>query len=476
MLGEHSNKAASIIPPSSKQAEIVVLGCMLSSAHGFNQGIKELEENDFFFAEHKIIFQALKRGHSERNHPGDVHLLCEELRRQDKLNTVGGLAYLLTLAQAVGTSSYVEEYIDILKEKSMLRESLHLAKKIQERALKEENPEQILFEVEAQSKKNQQKGSRGKFPIRFLSSWEENFLLSPPPKKPMLLEYINDQGNTQGFLPKGIVAMLVGAGGVGKTHLLSQLALSIATGRKWLNMFRPTPDCGPERKGNVFLGLGENQYDDIHRVLYKASKHLRKTHQEALLEASEKIDSFSFCGQQSSFLTHGRPSAYFHELKKRLQDRAPIGGWALVILDPVSRLMGIDAETDNAAATQFISLLEELSIELPGKPAILFAHHMNKSSVKEGKTDQTAARGSSALTDGVRWQLNFSRGENPAGEEIGVLKLTKSNFTPQFREIKVKKDDEGVLELYWETDKKIDSFKVEKKWLDRPLTDLFFGG
>ena len=49
-----------------------------------------------------------------------------------------------------------------------------------------------------------------------------NFLLVEPPKKQMLLREI--EGHT-GFFPKGIVAQLLGAGGVGKTHLLIQIAL-----------------------------------------------------------------------------------------------------------------------------------------------------------------------------------------------------------------------------------------------------------
>ena len=36
----------------------------------------------------------------------------------------------------------------------------------------------------------------------------------------------------------------------------------------------------------------------------------------------------------------------------RLEDTAPQGGRTLIILDPVSRLMGADTETDNAAVTQ----------------------------------------------------------------------------------------------------------------------------
>lgn len=214
-MEDYTNSHKSMHPPNSKSAEMVVLGCMLTNVHGFNQSAISLEESDFYYMEHKIIFQILKTAHQE-NKPGDVHLLCEELKRQEKLSTIGGLTYLLTLAQCVGTSSYIEEYIEVIKQKSMLRQAIFLAKAIEQQALKEEEPEKILLDLQEQARKIQRRGAKDKFPIKFLSDWHENFLLAPPSKKPMLLDYVNDQGMTQGFLPKGIVAMLVGAGGCGQ--------------------------------------------------------------------------------------------------------------------------------------------------------------------------------------------------------------------------------------------------------------------
>ncbi len=105
--------------------------------------------------------------------------------------------------------------------------------------------------------------------------------------------------------------------------------------------------------------------------------------------------------------------------------------------------MGADAETDNAAATQFIALLEELTIDLPGNPTILFAHHTNKASTQGANQNQSAARGSSALTDGVRWQCNYTK---EATGDIAILKMTKSNFTPLIEELKTKKDFDGFIE------------------------------
>lgn len=357
------------------------------------------------------------------------------------------------LAQYAGTSGFIEEYTKELKKLSIQRELLRIGSNLQKLASRKKDPFQLVKEVKEEIKILEKRAIfEEKQPIKFLNQFDQNFLFEQPVNKPMLLEFIDSQQKRIGFLPRGIVAMLVGAGGVGKTHLLTQLAIAISTGTPWLNKFYSTINGEEIKKGNVFLGMGENQYEDIHRVLYKAAKKLRQDPSNSLKddllnEASKRIAVFSFCGQQATFLENKRPSLYFYNLKNKLIDNAPLDGWSLIILDPISRLLGADAETDNAAATQFIALLEELSMDVPGNPTILFSHHVNKSSLGEhNKPDQTAARGSSALTDGVRLQMNFIRFQGGSAQERqALLKVTKSNFTAFDEEIKLEREWDGYL-------------------------------
>lgn len=425
-----------IEPPHSKESEMVVLGCMLTSPKSLRIASESLDEGDFYFNEHKIIFQAIKAVYNDCQ-VADVHLVCAELKCKGKLQAAGDIIYLLNLVQYVGTSAYIDEYCAAVEKKSKMRQYLDLAEKIQKQALAEstEISNEVVTYVHDIEKR---KSLNQKFGIKFLNQREENYLLSTPPQKAMLLEYKNSLGKMIGFLPKGIVAMLVGAGGVGKSHLLAQLAIAIATGTTWLDSYAPTI------QGNVFLGLGENQCDDIHRLLNKASKRIRESEQGdcLLTEASKRIAPFSFCGQQAAFIEDKKPSRYFRDFKRGLSNAVPQGGWSLIVLDPVSRLLGADAETDNAAATQFIALLEELSMDLPGNPTILFAHHVNKTALQQEKQGQSAARGSSALTDGVRWQANLANKTT----EVSILTMTKSNFTQILDVINLKKDFDGFIE------------------------------
>jgi replicative DNA helicase len=122
--------------PNSKESEMMVLGCMLTSVNSLNSSADALEENDFYYTEHQILFQVLKAAYKQ-DKPADIHLVCEELKRQGKLETVGGAAYLTTLAQYAGTSAHIEEYCEIVQAKAILRRMIQAAQVVEKNALEE---------------------------------------------------------------------------------------------------------------------------------------------------------------------------------------------------------------------------------------------------------------------------------------------------------------------------------------------------
>ncbi|QZA59460.1 AAA family ATPase [Candidatus Rhabdochlamydia porcellionis] len=288
------------------------------------------------------------------------------------------------------------------------------------------------------------------FQMKFISEQPVNFLLEEAPKMPRLINYIEDS-YTKAFIRKGIVGMLVGSGGVGKTHALAQLAISITTGIPWLGKY-PV-----EKTGCVFMGMGENSEEDIHRMLRKIVKKLFREQtsffdKNPLLEASKRLAVASFNGADSSFIYKGKPTQSYELLLQELKEKEPKEGWSCIILDPISRFLGADAEIDNASATRFIALLEKITLELEGHPTVLFGHHMSKNAQAARNTDQGAARGSSAITDGVRWQANLEKIRktlNSEEEEYEldqiILRSVKSNFTAILPSLRLKKDKDGIL-------------------------------
>ncbi|KIC75431.1 Replicative DNA helicase [Neochlamydia sp. EPS4] len=129
------------VAPNSKESEMMVLGCMLTSVNGLNIAADGLDEADFYYTEHKIIFEVLKTSY-KNDKPADVHLVCEELKRLSKLKAAGGAAYITTLAQYAGTSAYIEEYTDIVRNKAILRRMINTSQVVEKKALEE--PQDVL--------------------------------------------------------------------------------------------------------------------------------------------------------------------------------------------------------------------------------------------------------------------------------------------------------------------------------------------
>lgn len=120
--------------PHSKESEMMVLGCMLTSINALNIGADSLNIDDFYFSEHQLIFKCLQSCYKSEK-PADVHIIAEELKAIDKLKAVGGVSYLTTLAQYAATSAYIEEYIEIIRNKSILRKMIEAAKKIEKESI-----------------------------------------------------------------------------------------------------------------------------------------------------------------------------------------------------------------------------------------------------------------------------------------------------------------------------------------------------
>ncbi len=186
----------SLVPPHSRDSEMMVLGCMLTSSHALNIGADGLEDRDFYFQEHRQIFRCLQASF-KADRPADIHLIAEELKRQDQLAQVGGLAYLTTLAQYAGTSAHIEQYCALIKNKSLLRQMIEAAKEVEKTALSEPDDVQRALDEAQQGffKISQTAGSSGMISLRELLSG-----MKASSKLPYLKEL---QQRQEEFLVKG---------------------------------------------------------------------------------------------------------------------------------------------------------------------------------------------------------------------------------------------------------------------------------
>jgi replicative DNA helicase len=147
MLNEEHFK----VPPHSIEAEQSVLGgLLLDNQAWFNIGDR-VGEHDFYRRDHQLIFSAIK-ALTENDKPCDIITLSEWLEMRNRLDSVGGLAYLGALAKNTPSAANITTYADIVRERSVLRQLVRVGTDIANSAFQTEgrSAEELLDEAEKQ--------------------------------------------------------------------------------------------------------------------------------------------------------------------------------------------------------------------------------------------------------------------------------------------------------------------------------------
>jgi replicative DNA helicase len=150
------------LPPHSLEAEQSILGALLLDIEAADRIGDVLSEDDFYTDAHRVVYRHIVALGSEGK-PVDVVTLSETLGAVQKLDYVGGLAYLGALVQNVPTSANIRHYAAIVRERSILRQLAATAGEIADSAY---NPlgrsaKEILDQAEAKVLHIAEQGSRG---------------------------------------------------------------------------------------------------------------------------------------------------------------------------------------------------------------------------------------------------------------------------------------------------------------------------
>ena len=127
------------LPPSNIDAERSVLGAMLQDAAAATLAIETLQPGDFYSAEHREIFDAMKALHIVGS-PIDVMTVSNELDRRGTLEGTGGTSYLLQAFRFVPTTANTRTYVDIVTEKATLRKLIGACQRISEQCYSQMEP------------------------------------------------------------------------------------------------------------------------------------------------------------------------------------------------------------------------------------------------------------------------------------------------------------------------------------------------
>jgi replicative DNA helicase len=108
------------LPPQSIEMEQGVLGAILLENEALVRVLEILDEHDFYQEAHRWIFRAMIELFEE-NIPIDLLTVSERLRKQERLEAVGGASYLTELVEMVPTAAHVWHHARIVRDKAVLR-------------------------------------------------------------------------------------------------------------------------------------------------------------------------------------------------------------------------------------------------------------------------------------------------------------------------------------------------------------------
>ena len=117
------------VPPQNIEAEQAVLGAMMIDKEAISKATEILRENDFYRQDHRAVYQVVVDLFS-KNQAVDMVTVTEALKREGKLEDVGGIQFITYLANAVPTAANITYHAKIVEEKSLLRQLISVSTQI----------------------------------------------------------------------------------------------------------------------------------------------------------------------------------------------------------------------------------------------------------------------------------------------------------------------------------------------------------
>src|SRR5579872_6792846 len=150
--------------PANIDAEKTILGAVLLDNAAHSEAAEKLDASDFSLDSHQRIFLRMTDLMNAQR-AVDIVTLANELARYKEIESVGGVAYLASLTE--GLRPVIEDYIRIVKDKSLLRKLMAICSSAIARAADQsETALEVLDMAESQLLEVSEKGiSQGLQPL-----------------------------------------------------------------------------------------------------------------------------------------------------------------------------------------------------------------------------------------------------------------------------------------------------------------------
>jgi replicative DNA helicase len=139
------------LPPHSIEAEQGVIGCaLLAPNESLGLVLEKFKRGGdlFYDLRHQQIFELLIEMYDKKE-PIDIITVQQQLKDKNQLDAVGGIAYLTSLQDAVPSAANLGYYMEIIREKYLLRRMIQTCTSVVSQVYEQEGEvDRLLDEVE----------------------------------------------------------------------------------------------------------------------------------------------------------------------------------------------------------------------------------------------------------------------------------------------------------------------------------------
>ena len=219
------------IPPQAVELEEAVLGAMMIDKKGIDDAIDILHPDAFYDVKHQEIYRVIFTLFQETM-PIDILTVSNQLKKEGKLEMVGGDFYLIRLTQKVASSAHIEFHSRIILQKYIQRKLISISSQIIENAYDEttdvfdllDDAEQKLFEVTQGNLKKSSEGA-GSLVKQALQKIED--ISNKEGMSGLATGFTKLDALTSGWQPSDLI-IIAARPGMGKTAFVISMAKNMA--------------------------------------------------------------------------------------------------------------------------------------------------------------------------------------------------------------------------------------------------------
>ena len=234
-MNDMSNPPASVEVPHNLSAEAAVIGAILYDNNAFQRVADILRASDFYSIPHQEIYEVCANM-IQTGRVADGITLREHFEKADKLQEIGGAAYLAELLESAAFGPEISDYAHMIRDFAIRRELIDIGASVQQRAYRpgqDEDGDRQMELAERSLFDLADRGSSGRGFHTFSAALKESLMMAEAAyqrdgKIAGIASELTDLDEKLGGFHRSDLVILAGRPSMGKTTLATNIAFNAA--------------------------------------------------------------------------------------------------------------------------------------------------------------------------------------------------------------------------------------------------------